>query len=60
MSTELVTGGEYTVKFAALGMTMAGRIVRYAPPSDLEFTWRWEHAPDAPVRTAALSLRATD
>ena len=56
LSTRLVPGGDYTVKFAKPGTRMSGQIVRYDPPAALEFTWNWEHEPGAPRRTASISL----
>lgn len=56
LSATLTQGGPYIVRFPSLGQAMSGQVVRYAPGSHLEFTWGWEHEPDAPPRAVQVTV----
>ncbi len=53
LSTDLVVGGPYVVRFPALGQTLDGQVVGYEPARLLEFTWSWDGA-DGPRRTVVV------
>jgi uncharacterized protein YndB with AHSA1/START domain len=53
LSTDLVVGGPYVVRFPALGQTLDGHVVGYEPARLLEFTWSWDSA-DRPRRTVVV------
>lgn len=54
LTAELIPGGRYEVWFAGIPARMTGRVVSYEPAIGLEFTWAWEHEPDAPARSVAI------
>ena len=66
LTAQLVPGGEYLVRFPALGQTMIGVVEQYVPGHLLAFTWGWSHQPEAAGRygvtvsaaPAALAERA--
>jgi uncharacterized protein YndB with AHSA1/START domain len=53
LTTDLVVGGPYVVRFPALGQTLDGQVVGYEPARLLEFTWAWDGA-DGPRRTVVV------
>ena len=56
LDAELVQGGRYVVRFAELGRAMVGRVLKYDPPSSMEFSWSWHAAGEDPARTVALFI----
>ena len=36
---------------------MVGRVLKYDPPSSMEFSWSWHAAGEDPARTVALFIR---
>lgn len=59
LSTDLVPGGPYLVRFPALGRTMTGRVTSYQPGLSLEFSWSWDEVPE-PGRTVAVTAAGDD
>ena len=57
LDAELVQGGRYVVRFAELGRAMVGRVLKYDPPSSLEFGWSWDATGEDPARRVALFIR---
>jgi uncharacterized protein YndB with AHSA1/START domain len=55
LTADLVPRGRYTVRFAAIGKVMDGRVVGYEPGRYLEFSWAWTHAADDPPRTVTVT-----
>jgi uncharacterized protein YndB with AHSA1/START domain len=55
LTADLVPGGRYTVRFAALDQVMTGEVIGYEPGHFLEFGWRWAHLPDDPPRTVTVT-----
>lgn len=55
LTTALVPGGPYTVRFAQLDRAMTGQVVRYEPGGVLEFTWAWDDEPAAVPRTVLVT-----
>ena len=53
LSTDLVVGGPYVVRFPAQGQTLDGQVVGYEPARRLEFTWSWDGA-EEPRRTVVV------
>ncbi len=42
LTADLVTGGGYSVWFAAIPARLTGRVLHYLPGSSLAFSWAWE------------------
>jgi uncharacterized protein YndB with AHSA1/START domain len=53
LSTDLVVGGPYVVRFPARGQTLDGQVVGYEPTRLLEFTWSFDGT-DGPRRTVVV------
>jgi uncharacterized protein YndB with AHSA1/START domain len=50
LKTELMSGGDYIVEFAAIGARLTGQVVSFEPTQSLEFTWSWnDDPPDSTV-----------
>jgi uncharacterized protein YndB with AHSA1/START domain len=60
LTARLEPGGEYVVRFDALGQTMRGSITAYDPEGTLAFTWAWDHEPDEPGCVVSISVGETD
>jgi uncharacterized protein YndB with AHSA1/START domain len=56
LTADLVPGGRYVVRFAALDQTMTGEVVGYAAGHFLEFRWAWAHLPDEPSRVVTVTV----
>jgi len=56
LDAELLQAGRYVVRFAELGRAMVGRVLKYDPPSSMEFSWSWHAAGEDPARTVALFI----
>lgn len=56
LTADLVAGGRYTVRFAAIDRVMTGQVVGYEPGHYLEFSWAWAHSPGDPPRTVMVTV----
>lgn len=56
---EVLDGG-YLFSWPQMNWRLRGEYLEYAPGESLEFTWRWEHEPDRPVRTVQVDFRLID
>jgi uncharacterized protein YndB with AHSA1/START domain len=52
----LEPGTPYTVTFTRLGRAITGEVVAYQPASHLEYTWQWDHEPEAVRRTVLVTV----
>ena len=55
LTVDLVPGGAYIVWFPVPKARMNGEVIRYLPGEALEFTWAWDHEPDARPRTVVVT-----
>ena len=56
----LEPGTPYTVTFTRLGRAITGEVVAYQPASHLEYTWQWDHEPEAVRRTVLVTVTPDD
>lgn len=49
-------GGDYHLRWPAMGWHLHGRYLAFDPPRLLAFTWAWEHEPEAPVAQVRVEL----
>ena|ERR1700678_695729 len=56
LTADLVSGGRYTIRFAAIDKVMTGQVAGYEPGRFLEFSWAWAHTPDDPPRTVVVTV----
>jgi uncharacterized protein YndB with AHSA1/START domain len=60
LASTLEPGTPYTVTFTQLGRAITGEVVAYDPASHLEYTWQWDHEPEAVRRTVAVTVTPRD
>jgi uncharacterized protein YndB with AHSA1/START domain len=56
LASTLEPGTPYTVTFAKLGRAITGTVVAYQRASHLEYTWQWDHEPEAVRRTVLITV----
>jgi uncharacterized protein YndB with AHSA1/START domain len=60
LASTLEPGTPYTVTFTRLGRAITGEVVAYQPASHLEYTWQWDHEPEAVRRTVLVTVTPDD
>lgn len=60
LASALEPGSPYTVIFTRLGRVITGEVVAYQPGSRLEYTWQWDHEPEAIRRTVLVTVTPDD
>lgn len=53
-------GGAFRFRWTQMNWTLFGTLLAFQPGKHLEFTWKWEHAPELPQRTVEVLFDATD
>jgi uncharacterized protein YndB with AHSA1/START domain len=54
--SDAVIGAEYVLEWPLMNWTLRGAYLAWERPRLLTFTWKWDHAPDLPVRTVVAQF----
>jgi len=60
LASTLEPGTPYAVAFTRLGRVITGKVVAYQRASRLEYTWQWDHEPEAVWRTVLVTVTPDD